>query len=185
MSLRNFHVDANITDSQLLARSDGIAKNFISAFRQAAANGSFKLGGVELKDPDLNRVHSIITEIDSRRMFYACGEEEIPKHAMTSFYEARKAIRDTSKGVWADQSCERLVQEIIATLNVFCTLAERLHPEELGGWSPDTQKFMQVMTDMRLAVWVLVAFLKKKLGSVIKPRNLPLVLWDQISKIDI
>jgi hypothetical protein len=29
--------------------------------------------GIELKAPDLNRVHSTITEIDIRRVFYACG----------------------------------------------------------------------------------------------------------------
>lgn len=185
MSLRNFHVDAGVTDAQLLARSGGLAKNFISAFRAAAANGSFKLGGVELKDPDLNRVHSIITEIDSRRVFYACGEDEVPRHAMTSLYEARKAIRDVSKGIWADRSCERLVQEISATLGDFCTQAEKLNPEDLGAWSPDGQTFLLIMTDMRLSVWLLVAFLKKKLGGVIAPRNLPSDLWDQVSELDV
>lgn len=185
MTLRGFHVDANVTDGQLLARSDGLVKNLVSVFRQAAANGSFTLGGVEIKDPDMNRVHSIISEIDSRRVFYACGDDEIPRYAMASLYEARAAIRDASKGIWADRSCERLVQEITATLNDFCTQAERLKPEELGGWSPGAKEFMRVMTDMRLAVWVLVAFLKKKLGSVIAPRNLPPELWDLVSEAEV
>lgn len=180
MSLRNFHVDANVTDAQLLARSDGLANNFLSAFRQAAANGSFRAGGVELKDPDLNRVHSIITEIDCRRVFYACGDDEVPRHAMTSLYEARSAIRDASKGVWADRSCERLVQEVTAVLNDFCTQAERLDPERLSAWSSGGKQFLQLMTDMRLSVWVLVAFIKKKLGPVVTPRNLPSEIWTQV-----
>lgn len=185
MSLRNFHVDANVTDAQLLARSEGLAKNLFAAFRQAAANGSFILGGVELKDPDMNRVHSIITEIDSRRVFYSCGEDEVPRHAMTSLYQARIAIRDASKGVWADHSCERLVQEITATLNDFCTRAERLDPERASYGTPEGKEFMLVMTDMRLAVWILVAFLRKKLGSVIVPRNLPPELWTIVSALEV
>ena len=173
MSLRNLHVDSNVTDAQLLARSDGLLKNFISAFRQASANGAFKFGGVELKDPDLNRVHAIVNEINSRRVFYACGEDEHPKHAMTSLYDARKEIRVLFRGVWADPSCERLVQAIGDTLADYCTRAERLDPQELGTWSPHTKTFFEVMTEMRLSVWVLVAVLQKKLGSVINPSHLP------------
>jgi hypothetical protein len=168
MSLRNMHVDANVTDAELLARSEGLLSKFVATFRQAAANGSFKFGGIELKDPDLNRVHSIVNEIDSRRVFYACGEDEIAKHAMTSLYKARDEIRVLSRGVWADPSCERLIQAISNTLAEYCTKAEKLNPEEISAWSPYSTKFMEVMTEMRLSIWVLVAVLQKKLGSVIE-----------------
>lgn len=171
MSLRNFHVDSNVTDAQLLKRAEALYKNFVGSFRQAAANGHFTFGGITLHNRDLNRVHSIVTEIDSRRLFYACGEDESPQYAMQSLYEARKAIMQESKGVWADPSCERLIQEITATLSEHCTAAEKL--ANAGG---DRVKFMMVMTEMRLGTWLLVAALKKKLGSVIQPRNLPIDL---------
>lgn len=173
MSLRNLHVDSNVTDAQLLARSEGLLKNFISAFRQATANGAFKFGGIELKDPDLNRIHAIVNEINTRRLFFACGEDEHPTHAMTSLYEVRKEIRVLSRGVWADQSCEKLIQAISDTLADHCTRAERLDPQELGIWSPHSKKFMEEMTEMRLSVWILVAVLQKKLGSIINPSRLP------------
>ena len=173
MSLRNFHVDANITDAMLLARSEGLMKNLVSVFRQAAANGCFKIGSIEIKDPDLNKVHDIVNEIDSRRLFYECGQDECPKHAMTSLYEVRKEIRTLSRGVWSDRSLERLVQEITAQLNSFSSHAEKLNPESLSGSALDNQKFWFVLTDMRISIWILVTFLKKKLGSILQPRNLP------------
>jgi hypothetical protein len=92
---------------------------------------------------------------------------------MQSLYEVRKSIMEATKGVWANPSCEVLVQEITATLNKYCTDAEKLVRKDGDIWSPDRVKFMMVMTDMRLNVWLLVAALKKKLGSVIQPRNLP------------
>lgn len=185
MSLRNMHVDSTVTDAQLLAKSESLLANFVSVFRQAAANGSFKFGGLELKDPDLNRVHSIVNEIDSRRVFYACSEDEHPKHAMTSLYESRKEIRSLMRGVWADPSSERLVQAISNVLADCCTRAEKLDPDELGTWSPHTRKFMEILTEMRLSVWVLVAVLKKKLGAVINPSHLPSSIWLKVSKVEV
>jgi hypothetical protein len=68
----------------MLQRSDGFLKNLVASFRQAAANGCFTFGPVKLQDADLNRVHGIVTEIDARRLFYACGEDEVPRYAMKS-----------------------------------------------------------------------------------------------------
>jgi hypothetical protein len=89
VSLRNFQVNATVTDADLLRRSDGFLKTFVASFRQAAANGNFTFGPIKLHDADLNRVHAIVTEIDARRLFYACGEDETPRYAMQSLYEAR------------------------------------------------------------------------------------------------
>lgn len=186
MSLRNFQVDANVTDADLLRRSDGFLKKIVASFRQAAANGNFTFGPIKLHDADLNRVHSIVTEIDSRRLFFTCGEDEVPRYAMLSLYEARKAIREASKGVWADPSCEFLVQDIATVLSTFCTQAEKLKPEDAGKWSvAERNAFFFLMTDMRLKVWLLVAALKKKLGSIINPRNLPEEIWQTVSAKDI
>jgi hypothetical protein len=186
VSLRNFQVDSNITDADLLNRSDGILKTFVASFRQAAANGNFSFGPIKLQDADLNRVHGIVTEIDARRLFYACGEDEVPRYAMQSLYEARKAIRDASKGVWANPSCEILVQDISAALSDFSTRAEKLKPEETGKWSrAERDHFYFLMAEMRLNVWLLVAMLKKKLGSILNPRNLPEEIWQAVSSKDI
>jgi hypothetical protein len=115
-------------------------------------------------------------------LFYACGEDEIPRYAMQSLYEARKAIRDLSKGVWANPSCKVLVQGITAALSEFCTSAEKLKPDESGEWSRMVRdRFYFLMTDMRLNVWLLVAMLKKKLGSILNPRNLPNEIWQSVS----
>lgn len=185
MSLRNLHVDSNITDAQLLARSDGLLKNFVAAFRQASANGAFRFGGIQLQDPDHNRIHAIVTEINSRRIFFACGEDEHPKHAMTSLYEVRKEVRTLTRGVWSDRSCERLIQAIGDSLADACTKLERLDPEELGSWSPHSRKFMEEMTEMRLAVWVLVAVLQKKVGSIVSVSRLPPSIELLVSKADV
>jgi hypothetical protein len=186
MSLRNLQVDANITDADLLRRSNGFLKTFVASFRQAAANGNFTFGPIKLQDSDLNRVHGIVTEIDGRRLFYVCGEDEMPRYAMQSLYEARKAIRDASKGVWANPSCEVLVQDLSAALSDFCTRAERLKPEDAGKWSrAERDQFYFLMTDMRLNVWLLVAMLKEKLGSILNPRNLPDEIWQAVSGKDI
>src|SRR5580658_7943523 len=117
MSLRNLQVDANVTEAELLKRSNGFLKKLVASFRQAAANRNFTFGPIKVQDADLNRVHGIVTEIDARRLFYACGEDEMPRYAMQSLYEARKVSRDASKGVWAGPSCEILVQDISAALS--------------------------------------------------------------------
>jgi hypothetical protein len=56
VSLRNFQVDGNVTEADLLNRSDGFLKTFVASFRQAAANGNFTFGPIKLQDADLNRV---------------------------------------------------------------------------------------------------------------------------------
>jgi hypothetical protein len=61
VSLRNFHVDSNLKNSDMLRRSDGFFKNLVASFRQSAANGHFTFGPVKLQDADLNRVHGIVS----------------------------------------------------------------------------------------------------------------------------
>jgi hypothetical protein len=82
-------------------RSDGFLDTFVASFRQLAANGNFTFGSVKPQDADLHRVHGTVTEFDARRLFYFCGEDEVSRYAMQSLYEARKAIRDATKGVYA------------------------------------------------------------------------------------
>ena len=164
LSLRNFDVNGNVSDTDLMRRADGFLLNLVGSFRQAAANGNFTFGPMKLQDADLNRVHSIVTEIDSRRLFYNCS--------------------DLSKGVWANPSCECVVQEITTVLSQFSTNSERLDPENLSSWK-DRDVFYTQMAEMRLQVWLLVAMLKKKLSSIINPRNLPAELWLAVSVDDV
>lgn len=79
--------------------------------------------------------------------------------------------------MWANPSCEVLVQEITATLADFCTKGEKR--------INDRDEFYNIMTNMRLNVWLLVAMLKKKLGSVINPRNLPSGIWQSAQEKEI
>ncbi len=185
MSIKNFHADGRVTEIELLNRSSGFIKNFIASFRQSAANGNFSFGGIKLQDADLNRLHGIVTEIDSRRLFYACGEDEIPRYTMKSLYEARNAIREQTKGVWANPSCEVIVQEISHALADACTEAEKLGGENVSMGDNQYFLFIDVITNMRLKVWVLVAVLREKVGSIINPRNMPAEIQSQVGKNDL
>ena len=75
---------------------------------------------------------------------------------------------------------EVLVQEITAAPNEFCTQAEKFNAEEADSWH-NHMEFFSLMADMRLKVWLSVAMLKKKLVSLINPRNLPTELWVLVS----
>ncbi len=185
MSLRNFHVNANVSDQTLLTRSSAIFQNIIASYRQAVANGQFNFGFIQPSDPDLNRIHAIVTEINSRRLFFACSEDENPHWAMISLYEARTAIREASKGVWATPELERLIQDLQFTLSEFCTQAERLNAADLSWADPNYREFLFLMTDMRIKVWLHVAVVKKKLGGIIQPRNLPTELWNYLDGVEV
>jgi hypothetical protein len=182
MALSNFHANGNIGDDELLKRSDGFIRNFVASFRQAAANGNFNFGIIKLKDSDLNRIHSIVNEIDKRRLFYNCSDDEMPKFAMQSLYEVRKFIREESRGVWAAPSCEVVVQEIFHTLSDACTDAERLGGENINMGGHNYDEFLDVITDMRLKAWSLVAILKDKVGAIVNPRNMPVEIANQVHR---
>ncbi len=116
MSLRNMHVDANVTDRQLLKLAKKQASRIKHAFKHLIANGAFGFAGVKFEDGDLNRIHSIIREIDSRRVFYYCGQDEMPIAAKASLLEARNSIRNLSSGIWSNGEAEDLVVEILICL---------------------------------------------------------------------
>jgi hypothetical protein len=104
---------------------------------------------------------------------------------MKSLYEVRQELRKASKGVWANPSCEVIVQQINEALNEFCTKAEALKAEDFSYSDPDFRKFWDLATDMRLKVWLLVAALQKKVGGAIRPRNLPRELLDSLSETEV
>ena len=176
-TLKNFHVDANVSNKLLLNQAKGYFQEMNASFQEAHEQGRFALGSINSHDQDLNRLHKIVAEIDTRRLFFSCGGDEIPKWAMKSLYEVREKIREDVKGVWANPECEVVIQLIIETLNEFCTKAERMNA---GDTSAPEFSFFNLATEMRLKVWLLVAVLKKKTGGLLQPRNLPIELWSYV-----
>lgn len=185
MALSNFHANGNIESTELLRRSDGFIRNLIASFRQAAAEGNFTFGFIKLKDSDLNRIHGIVNEIDHRRLFYNCSEDEMPKYAMQSLYEVRKFVREESRGVWATPSCEIVVQEISHVLSEACTEAERLGGDGIQMGGNHYEEFLDVITNMRLKTWSLVAILKDKVGAIVNPRNMPVEIEGQVQRTEL
>lgn len=58
------------TEETLSARLGNIIGGLVRIFRKAIAEDGFTAGPIKLKNTDLNRVHSIVTEIDSRRVLH-------------------------------------------------------------------------------------------------------------------
>jgi hypothetical protein len=104
---------------------------------------------------------------------------------MKSLYEARNSIREQTKGVWANPSCETIVQEISHTLAEACTEAEKIGGESISMGSENYFDFLDVITNMRLKVWALVAIMKKKVGSIINPRNMPSEIINQVEESEL
>lgn len=166
-------------ETELKTRLTNIINEFVGSFRQAVAYG-FELGPVTLQNQDLNRVHSIVTEIDSRRAFYNFHEDELPKFVLQSIYEVRNEIKNHAKGVWANPTCEVIIQEITQALNDFTTQVEKFNLEMLSMGDKDWPKFTRLLSDLRLRIWSLIAYLQKKLGNVLRPKHLPLDIHKQV-----
>ena len=153
----------------------------VRIFRKAIAEDGFSAGPIKLKNTDLNRVHSIVTEIDSRRVFYTWVADENPEFARKSVNETRAAIRLSAKGIWVDRSEERIIQEIQRALADFETACDRILPFPITYRDPKWNDFVDAVVEMRLTVWSLIAFLKQKNGKVIQPRNMPAEIKSAVS----
>lgn len=146
---------------------------FKSAFRTQAANGGFNLGLVTLNDPDLNRVHKVVNQIDSWRLFYSCIEDEYPPGVMERMEDVRNRIVEYAEGVWADSSTELLIQHIRDELSDFDSRIRKVGELPNNHHHPNFPSFQAELISMRLRIWTLVAYLKVKLGDVISPAHLP------------
>jgi hypothetical protein len=164
--------------SRLASTSGGIVR----IFRQAISTEGFSIGPTKLKNTDLDRVHKIVNEIDTRQVFYTFYEDEIPKYAVDSVLEARKEIRKLSGGVWADSAQELIVQKIQETLGDFSSKASHITPFPANHHSELWKEFVDLLVDLRLKVWCLIAILKRKNGSVLQPTHLPSEIDEVISK---
>lgn len=182
---KKFHVDGSVTNDQLKQRLADVAGNINGSFRQLVANGSFTFGFVKLHNPDLNRVHSIVNEIDRRRIFYLCGEDEVAHYAMQSLYAARDEIRELSRGVWADPSCEKIIQSIAEEIDQTRTKGEKAGFNDDKSYFCSASERWDIMANMRLRVWYLVALLKRKTGRVTQPQHLPEEIWEKAQEANI
>ncbi len=152
----------------------------IRIFRKAVADEGFTAGPIKLKNTDLNRVHGIVREIDSRRVFYNSVEDELPEYARKSVNEARAAIRSSIKGVWADRSVERIIQELLRVLADFESVCERISPFPSKYSDENFDNFIEAISHMRLRTWSLIAFLKLKNGKIIQPYNMPEEIFNAV-----
>ena len=151
-----FRADEHLATQRVKA----VTQQFVGSFRQAVAYGGFEFGPIKLQDQDINRVHSIVTEIDTRRVFYNYYEDEIPVRVLDSINAVRSEVRQNAKGVWANPTCERIVQEIMQVLNDFVTKLEKLDPNTISMGNPKWDDFVELTGDLRFQIWVLVAYLK-------------------------
>jgi hypothetical protein len=170
------------SDTSLESRLSDIIENFVGIFRQSIATEGFKAGPFTLKNVDLQRVHRIVNEIDSRRVFYTRYEEEGPPYALASINQARDAIRQSMNDVWADSSQERLVQQIQVALNDFVTQVERIEPFPANYAADNFSEFEEPLVDLRLKIWSIVAALKIKNGHIIQPMHLPDKVLHKVSR---
>ena len=143
----------------------------VDVFRQMVAHEGLSLGPIKLKDPDLNRVHDIVNEIDSRRAFYNPYDDEIPAQVLGSVMETREQLRGLIRGVWADLSAERIVRHLMEALDEFVTHYSRLEFPETH-WE-QYKTLLPIISDLRVKCWFSVALLKLKFGSILNPIHLP------------
>ena len=93
----------NGEEESLKSRLGAIVDGLVRIFRQSVANDGMKVGPLTIKNEDLNRIHSIVKEIDTRRVFYTFYGDELPPHCITSIQEARNEIRRAVRGVWSER----------------------------------------------------------------------------------
>jgi hypothetical protein len=170
--------------SSLRSRFGTLAETLRGTFHALAAHGSFQVGGLKLQDPDLNRIHAIVGQIDGWRMFYEWKDDEYPPGIMDRLGKVREAIQSKIEGVWADPSAERLVQQIRDELADFDTRVRRLGELPNSHHHPCFEMFAAELIDMRLRVWTVVAYLKKKVGGAIQPKHLPADIANTIERGD-
>ncbi len=157
----------------------------VRIFRKAIAEEGFIAGPIKLKNTDLNRVHGLVHEIDSRRVFYEFFGDEAPEFCRKSVNETRVEVRSIVKGVWADPSEERIVQEILHALAEFETACARIQPfPEKTSDDPKFFNFVTAIAEMRIKVWSLIAYLKKN-GDVINPLHMPKEIMVAVSKAEL
>lgn len=109
----------------------------------------------------------------------------MPEYARQSVRETREALRSIVKGIWTDRSVERIIQEILRTLADFDTACEKISPFPQRFNDPNFEIFIKAIVDMRIKVWTLVCYLKKKNGSVIDPINIPAEIMTKVSEADL
>jgi nucleoside phosphorylase len=116
---------------------------------------------------DAERLHDLVHEIDSRRVFYAI--EEDLGYALKSVLDARKAMRKIARGLWQDPQAEAFAADLQRILSDFVTDIEPLNNK-----ANSYHVFYERLLDMRKAVVEVVSQIVREYGQQIRVRNLVL-----------
>jgi hypothetical protein len=176
----------SVTDLKYNSNKQSMMTLVGATFHALVANG-IEVGPVKFQDPDLNRISSIVDQIDSWRMFYShlgdstqdesgnyiYTDDEHPPAVMERLQKVREAIVEELKGVWANPSLKKTAMAIRDKLADFDTHVRNLGPIPQDHHANNYKPFIDALVDMRVKVWILVACFKNNLGSAIQVANLP------------
>lgn len=183
MGLKDFSII--VSEDSLKDRLSNTIDSLIRIFRKSVAEEGFNIGPIKLKNTDLNRVHSIVSEINTRRVFVNCIDDEVPEYARESVRQARDTIRSIIKGIWTDGSEERIIQEILLAMADFETACEKINPFPQRFNDTNYDQFINAIVEMRIKVWTLICYLEKRNGSVIRASNMPPEIMTAVSESEL
>jgi hypothetical protein len=165
------------------AKRPSPARTFWRLLRQGAFKRGIKVGPITVDGSDQERLHGIVTEIDTRRVFYEHFAFEQSRYCIESVRAARDKIRDLSRGTWADSRLEVLLQDLHQALADFLTRAEPHVPGPPAEWPLQPGPFVRSLTEMRLQIWTIIALLNIHVGDVVRPKHLPPWLLQEIRHV--
>jgi len=166
VKLKAIEVNSGNPVKSLLSRTIGL-------FRQGIFKAGLKLGPVKVDGTDQQRIHAIVTELDTRRVFYEQFAFEDPRYCVQSVLACRDEHRRIMRGVWADKVLESLGQDIQHQLARFLTDVQRYMPSESAHWRKEFEAFIRWLYAMRLEVWADVALIIKRVGPIVTPAHMP------------
>ena len=171
----------NSIKNQHQSKAYSLVGHIFGLIRQGIIRQGFKVGPIKLDGTDLQRTHSIVTEIDSRRVFYETCAFEDPRYCFESVQVCREEVRTLSRGIWADKFLESLVQDIQHKLASFVTqVSSHLPPPSEKRFRPPSDVFMTCLERLRLEVWTIVILIMKQMGGAITPKHLPRWILDEV-----
>ena len=172
-----------IEELRKLSRGQGTSVR--SVFRQLVSQGGIKLSflgvSVELREADLQRVHNIINEIDERRAFYDDLGDEIPQHLIDSVLDAKKAINELRRGLWANLWARQQIAQLLHDLGDFLTKTQhrkvpRYHHDQ------GFEEFAKAALELRLKIWTTVAHLVVAFGEQVSAMHMPTEILADVQK---
>jgi len=162
--------------ASLLSRTIGL-------LRQGTLQDGLQLGPIKVGGTDQQRIHGVVTELDTRRAFYEEYAFEEPKYCVQSVLACRDEVRKIVRGVWADKVLESLVQDIQHHLACFLTDVQQHMPSESAHWHNEFAAFIRCLNAMRLEVWTDVALIMQRVGSIVTPTHIPDWIVTEVNRL--